>query len=38
MQAYLHNGSLVERLGLIFSGALVTILPVAAALIVLQPL
>jgi len=38
MQAYLQIGSLLERLGVIFSGALVASLPVATVLIVLQPL
>ena len=34
----LSQNQLVERLGLIFSAALVSILPVAAALTVLNPL
>ncbi len=38
MQSHLQSGGLVERLALIFSAALVVILPVAAAFIVLESL
>ena len=38
MQSHLQSGGLVEKLALIFSAAVVAILPVAAALIVLESL